>query len=145
MLAELCPPALAGGGTRRSKSGADHTESGGPMIVTIYHNPRCTKSRQTLALLEQHGIQPRIVEYLVTPPTEAELKRLLKLLGVSPRALLRTKEEEYKQAKLDKPDVTDAEIIHAMIKHPRLMERPIVVVGNKAALGRPPENVLKII
>ena len=115
------------------------------MSVTIYHNPRCTKSRQTLALLEQRGIQPRIVEYLVTPPTEAELKRLLKLLGISPRELLRTKEEEYKQAKLDKPGVTDTEIIHAMIKYPRLMERPIVVVGNKAALGRPPENVLKII
>jgi arsenate reductase (glutaredoxin) len=113
--------------------------------VTIYHNPRCTKSRQTLALLEQRGIQPRIVEYLVTPPTEAELKRLLKLLGISPRELLRTKEEEYKQAKLDKPDVTDAEIIRAIIKHPRLMERPIVVAGNKATLGRPPENVLKII
>lgn len=115
------------------------------MSITIYHNPRCTKSRQTLALLEQRGIQPKIVEYLVTPPSEAELKRLLKLLGISPRALLRTKEAEYKQAKLDKPDVTDAEIIRAIIKHPRLMERPIVVAGNKAALGRPPENVLKII
>ncbi len=112
--------------------------------VTIYHDPRCTKSRQTPALLKERGIQPRIVEYLVTPPTEAELRRLLKLLGISPRELLRTKEEEYKQAKLDKSDVTDAEIIRTMIKHPRLMERPIVVVGNKAALGRPPENVLKI-
>jgi arsenate reductase len=113
--------------------------------VTIYHNPRCTKSRQTLALLEKRGIQPKIVEYLVTPPTEAKLKRLLKLLGISPRELLRTKEEEYKQAKLDKPDVSDAEIIRAMIKYPRLMERPIVVAGNKAALGRPPENILKIL
>jgi arsenate reductase len=113
--------------------------------VTIYHNPRCTKSRQTLALLEQRGIKPKVIEYLVTPPTEAELKRLLKLLGISPRELLRTKEEEYKQAKLDRPDVTDAEIIHALVKYPRLMERPIVVVGNKAVLGRPPENVLKII
>lgn len=115
------------------------------MTVTIYHNPRCTKSRQTLALLEERGIQPKVIEYLVTPPTEAELKRLLKLLGISPRELLRTKEEEYKQAKLDKPDVTDAEIIRAMIKYPRLMERPIVVVGDRAALGRPPENILKII
>jgi arsenate reductase len=113
--------------------------------VTIYHNPRCTKSRQTLALLEQRGIKPKVIEYLVTPPTEAELKRLLKLLGISPRELLRTKEEEFKQAKLDKPDVTDAEIIRAIIKYPRLMERPIVVIGNKAALGRPPENVLKIL
>ena len=81
----------------------------------------------------------------VTPPTEAELKRLLKLLGISPRELLRTKEVEYKQAKLDKPDVSDAEIIRAMVKYPRLMERPIVVVSDKAALGRPPENVLKIL
>ena len=113
--------------------------------VTIYHNPRCTKSRQTLALLEQRGIKPKVIEYLVTPPTEAELKRLLKLLGLSPRELLRTKEEEYKKAKLDKPDVTDAEIIRTIVKYPRLMERPIVVVGNKATLGRPPENVLKII
>lgn len=115
------------------------------MAVTIYHNPRCSKSRQTLALLEKRGIQPKIIEYLVTPPTEAELKRLLKLLGVSPRELLRTKEAEYKQAKLDKPDVSDAEIIRALVKYPRLMERPIVVVGNKAALGRPPESVLKIL
>lgn len=113
--------------------------------VTIYHNPRCTKSRQTLALLEERGIKPKIIEYLVTPPSETELKRLLRLLGISPRALLRTKEEEYKKAKLDRPDVTDAEIIRAMVKYPRLMERPIVVAGNKAALGRPPENVLKIL
>jgi len=113
--------------------------------VTIYHNPRCSKSRQALALLEKRGIRPRIIEYLVTPPTEAELKSLLKRLGITPRELLRTKEEEYKKAKLDRPDVTDAEIIRALVKHPRLMERPIVVNGDKAALGRPPENVLKII
>lgn len=115
------------------------------MAVTIYHNPRCTKSRQTLELLTKRGIEPKIIEYLVTPPSEAELKRLLKLLGIKPRELLRTKEEEYKQAKLDRPDVSDADIIRAMVKHPRLIERPIVVSGNKAALGRPPENVLKII
>ncbi|MDH5513168.1 MAG: arsenate reductase (glutaredoxin) [Gammaproteobacteria bacterium] len=115
------------------------------MSVTIYHNPRCSKSRQALALLEKRGIRPRIIEYLVTPPTEAELKSLLKRLGITPRELLRTKEEEYKKAKLDRPDVTDAEIIRALVKHPRLMERPIVVNGDKAALGRPPENVLKII
>ena len=115
------------------------------MSVTIYHNPRCSKSRQALALLEKRGIRPRIIEYLVTPPTEAELKSLLKRLGITPRELLRTKEEEYKKAKLDKPDVSDAEIIRALVKYPRLMERPIVVNGDKAALGRPPENVLKII
>ena len=115
------------------------------MAVTIYHNPRCSKSRQTLALLEKRGIEPKVIEYLATPPSETELKHLLKLLGIKPRELLRTKEEEYKQAKLDRPDVTDADIIRAMVKHPRLMERPIVVSGNKAALGRPPENVLKIL
>ncbi|MBI3779385.1 MAG: arsenate reductase (glutaredoxin) [Gammaproteobacteria bacterium] len=115
------------------------------MPITIYHNPRCSKSRQTLALLEKRGLEPKVIEYLVTPPTEAELKRLLKLLGLQPRELLRTKEDEYKQAKLDRPDVTDAEILRAMVKYPRLIERPIVVSGNKAALGRPPENVLKIL
>ncbi|HEY5683355.1 MAG TPA: arsenate reductase (glutaredoxin) [Sulfuricaulis sp.] len=115
------------------------------MSVTIYHNPRCTKSRQTLALLEKHGIQPKVIEYLVTPPTEVELKRLLKLLGIAPRELVRKKEKEYKKAKLDADNVTDAEIIRAMVKYPRLMERPIVVTGNKAALGRPPESVLKIL
>lgn len=115
------------------------------MPVTIYHNPRCTKSRQTLALLEKRGNQPKIIEYLVTPPTEAELKRIIKLLGISPRELLRTKEAEYKQAKLDRPDVPDADVIRAMVKHPRLIERPIVISGDKAALGRPPENILKIL
>jgi arsenate reductase (glutaredoxin) len=113
--------------------------------VTIYHNPRCSKSRQTLALLEERGIKPKVIEYLVTPPTEAELKRLLKLLGRSPRELLRRKEEEYARAGLGRPDVTDAEIVRAMVKYPRLIERPIVVSGSKAELGRPPENVLKII
>jgi arsenate reductase len=115
------------------------------MSVTIYHNPQCSKSRQTLALLEQRGIKPEIIEYLVTPPTEAELKRLLRLLGIPPRKLLRTKEEEYKRAKLDRPGVSDDEIIRALVKYPRLMERPIVVSGDKAAIGRPPENILKII
>lgn len=115
------------------------------MAITIYHNPRCAKSRLTLALLEKRGIKPKVIEYLATPPTEAELKRLLKLLGMRPRDLLRTKENEYKQAKLDDPGVSDTEIIRAMAKYPRLIERPIVVAGNKAALGRPPENVLKII
>ena len=113
--------------------------------VTIYHNPRCSKSRQTLALLENRGFRPKIIEYLVTPPTEAELKHLLKLLDIAPRDLVRKKEEEYKKAKLDRPDVSDAEIIRALVKYPRLIERPVVVSGNKAALGRPPENVLKIL
>lgn len=133
------------------------------MPVTIYHNPQCSKSRQTLKLLEEHGIKPQVIEYLKNPPSESELKHLLKLLGLKPRELLRKKETEYNKARLDKPDLSDAEIVRAMVKYPRLIERPIVVVSGdvqgrtsaaigrkpgaatKAALGRPPENVLKII
>jgi len=115
------------------------------MPVTIYHNPQCSKSRQTLKLLEERGVEPTIIEYLKEPPTEPELKRVLKLLGLKPRELLRKKEAEYKKAELDKPDLSDAEIVCAMVKYPRLIERPIVVSGTKAALGRPPENVLKIL
>jgi arsenate reductase len=115
------------------------------MPVTIYHNPQCSKSRQTLKLLEERGVEPKIIEYLKEPPTEPELKHVLKLLGLKPRELLRKKEVEYKKAKLDKPDLSDAEIVRAMVKYPRLIERPIVVSGTKAALGRPPENVLKIL
>lgn len=114
-------------------------------MVTIYHNPRCAKSRQTLALLEQRGIKPKVIEYLETPPSATELKHLLKLLEMPARELLRTKEDEYRQGKLDDLSLSDSEIINAMVKHPRLIERPIVVVGNKAAIGRPPENVLKIL
>lgn len=115
------------------------------MPVTIYHNPKCTKSRQTLKLLEERGIKPRIIEYLKTPPSESELKRLLKLLGLRPRELLRQKESEYKLAGLDNPSLSDAAIIRAMIKHPKLIERPIVVAGTKAVIGRPPENVLELV
>lgn len=113
------------------------------MAVTIYHNPRCNKSRQTLALLEERGLKPRIVEYLRTPPDAAELKRLLTLLGLSPRQLLRKKEAA--EAGLDKPSLSDAELIAGMVKHPIVIERPIVVSGERAALGRPPEAVLKIL
>jgi arsenate reductase len=115
------------------------------MRVTIYHNPKCAKSRETLKLLEARGIETRVIEYLKTPPTEAELKRLLALLGLKPRQLLRTKEPEYQTAGLADPNLGDAAIIRAMIKHPRLIERPIVVHGNKAALGRPPQKVLAIL
>ena len=115
------------------------------MPVTIYHNPQCAKSRATLKLLEDRGLKPRVVEYLKTPPSETELRRLLGLLGLTPRALLRTKEPEYKQAGLDNLELPDTQIVRAMIKFPKLIERPIVVSGGKAALGRPPENVLKII
>ena len=113
------------------------------MAVTIYHNPRCNKSRQTLALLEERGVKLHIVEYLKTPPDAAELKRLLKLLRLSPRELLRKKEAA--EAGLDEPSLSDAELIAGMVKHPIVIERPIVVSGERAALGRPPEAVLKIL
>ncbi len=113
------------------------------MTVTIYHNPRCNTSRKTLALLEKKGVSPRVVEYLKTPPSATELKQLLAKLGMKPRELLRKK--EAKEAGLDKPGLTDAQLIAGMAKHPITIERPIVVKGNRAALGRPPEAVLKIL
>ena len=115
------------------------------MEITIYHNPRCGKSRQTLALLEARGIKPAVVEYLKTPPDAATLKALLKKLGLKPRQLLRTKEAAYQDAGLDNPALSDEAVIKAMLEHPILIERPIVVIGDKAALGRPPENVLAIL
>jgi len=115
------------------------------MPVTLYHNPRCTKSRTALKLLEDRGLTPRVIEYLKTPPSAAELKKLIAMLGIAPRALLRTREAEYKQAGLDRPDVSDAQILEAMAKYPRLIERPIVVNGNQAVLGRPPEKILTIL
>jgi arsenate reductase len=115
-------------------------------MTTIYHNPRCSKSRQTLELLKGSGIEPEIIEYLKTPPTADELKGLLKLLGLSdPRALIRKKEAEYKEAGLDAPSLSENDIIAAMVRYPRLIERPIVVHGGKAAIGRPPETVLEIL
>jgi arsenate reductase (glutaredoxin) len=113
------------------------------MGVTIYHNPRCNTSRRALALLEQRGVAPDVVEYLKTPPDKAELKRLLKLLGMRPRQLLRKKEAAA--AGLDKPGLSDEQLIAGMVKHPIVIERPIVVNGDRAALGRPPEAVLKIL
>ena len=115
------------------------------MPVTIYHNPKCAKSRATLALLEARGIQPRIVEYLMYPPSKAELERILKLLGMRPRELLRTKEPEYKEAGLDNAKLSDAALIRALRSYPRLMQRPIVIANGMAAIGRPPENVLSIL
>ncbi|HUK08425.1 MAG TPA: arsenate reductase (glutaredoxin) [Stellaceae bacterium] len=113
------------------------------MSVTIYHNPRCHMSRATLALLEKKGIKPTIIEYLKAPPNAAELKRLLTMLKMEPRALLRRK--EAKLAGLDKAGLTDEQVIAGMVKHPIVIERPIVVSGTRAALGRPPEAVLKIL
>jgi arsenate reductase len=115
------------------------------MSVTIYHNPRCAKSRETLRILESRGIRPEIIEYLKDPPSEASLRELIRLLGVAPRELVRSKEPEFKQAGLDDPSCTDADIIQALARFPKLIERPIVVKGRKAALGRPPGNVIKIL
>lgn len=115
------------------------------MSVVIYHNPRCTKSRETMRLLEDKGIKPRVIEYLKTPPSAAELKTLVAQLGISPRQLLRKGETPYKDLKLADEKLSDAAIITAMAENPILIERPIVVNGKKAALGRPPEAVLKIL
>lgn len=115
------------------------------MPVTIYHNPRCSKSRQTLKLLQDKGVEPRIVEYLQTPPDAETLRRLIALLGISPRDLLRRKEAPYKELNLVDPEKSDEEIIAAMTQHPILIERPIVVKDERAALGRPPEQVLDIL
>lgn len=115
------------------------------MKVTIYHNGRCSKSRETLALLREKGVEPDVVEYLKTPPDAATLKKLLKALQLKPRQLLRTKEREYAELGLNDPELSDDTLIDAMVKHPILMERPIVLVGSKAVLGRPPENVLGLL
>ena len=115
------------------------------MAIVIYHNPRCTKSRETMKLLEDKGIKPQVIEYLKTPPSAAELKDLLAKLGISPRQLLRKGEAPYKDLKLADTKLSDSALIKAMAENPILIERPIVVNGKKAALGRPPEAVLKIL
>jgi len=115
------------------------------MSVTIYHNPRCSKSRQTLALLQEQGIEPRVVEYLNDTPDAATLDRILKQLKMEPRELMRRKEAPYKDLGLGDPALERDALIAAMVENPILIERPIVVKGAKAALGRPPENVLEIL
>jgi len=114
-------------------------------MVTIYHNPRCSKSRQTLALIEDNNVQPEVVLYLETPPSAGDISELLNKLGLEARQLLRKGEDAYKENDLKNPALSDAELIDAMAKFPKLIERPIVVKGNKAILGRPPENVLELI
>lgn len=110
----------------------------------IFHNPRCSKSRQTLTLLQEQGIEPDIRLYLETPPSASEIESLLSKLGLSPRELLRTSEDAYKENDLKNKDLSDDALITAMVNHPKLIQRPIVIVGNKAALGRPPEQVLEL-
>lgn len=114
-------------------------------MVTIYHNPRCSKSRQTLALIEEKGVEAEVVLYLETPPNAATLAELLKKLDISARQLLRKGEDAYKENNLKDDSLGETQLIEAMVKFPKLIERPIVVKGDKAVLGRPPENVLELI
>ena len=113
--------------------------------LILYHNPRCSKSRSALELLEQRGLSPSVIRYLETPPSAAELQQILARLGISPRQLLRSGEEEYKTLNLADPTLTDGQIIDAMLAHPKLIERPILVAGDVAVIGRPPEKVLEIL
>ena len=115
------------------------------MSVTIWHNPRCSKSRQTLKLLTDRGIEPAIVAYLRTPPSPAELRDALDKLGMAPRGLMRRGEAPYKVEGLDDEGLSDAALIQAMHDFPVLIERPVVFAGGRAALGRPPERGLKIL
>ncbi len=115
------------------------------MNVKIYHNPRCSKSRQTLQLLRDKGIEPEIIEYLKTPPTAEELANILQKLGLKPRDLIRKREAEYKTTGMNDESLDDQALIEGMVATPKLIERPVVLAGDKAALGRPPENVLAIL
>jgi arsenate reductase len=113
--------------------------------ITLYHNPRCSKSRQVLALLQEQGIEPNIRLYLEEAPSPAELTTLLNQLGIAPRQLLRKGEQAYKDNDLKNQELSDAALIQAMVDHPKLIERPIAIKGSKAVIGRPPENVLQLL
>ncbi len=113
--------------------------------LVIYHNPNCSKSRETLQILQDNHMSPDIIEYLKQPPTAQELKDVIKMLGVSARDLLRTTEQVYKDAALDDDTLTEDEIIEAICEFPALLQRPIVISGDTAVIGRPPTRVLEII
>ena len=115
------------------------------MSVSIYHNPRCSKSRKTLQILEEKGIDFRLVEYLKEAPSVAALKEILAMLGMKPRDLMRKNEAVYKELALDNPGLSDDELVSAMNQHPILIERPIVVKDDEARIGRPPETILDIL
>lgn len=115
------------------------------MDITIFHNPRCSKSRQTLQLLQGQGIEPNVRLYLEDSPSADEIKDILKKLGISPRELLRKGEDAYKENNLSNKELSDEALINAMVEFPKLMERPIVINGDQAKLGRPPEQVLEIV
>lgn len=113
--------------------------------LTLYHNPRCSKSRGALELLEARGLHPHVVRYLETPPSATELRALLAKLGIGARQLLRSGEDEYKALSLGDASLSEAQLIEAMVQHPKLIERPILVAGDKAVIGRPPEKVLELL
>ena len=113
--------------------------------LTLYHNPRCSKSRGALELLEARGLNPTVVRYLETPLSATQIKALLGKLGISARQLLRSGEEEYKTLNLADASLSEQQLIDAIAAHPKLMERPILEVGDKAVIGRPPENVLELL
>jgi arsenate reductase len=113
--------------------------------LMLYHNPRCSKSRSALELLQARGLAPEVVLYLETPPDAAQLRDVLSKLGIGARQLLRTGEDAYKQLNLADQSLTDEQLIAAMAAHPKLIERPILVAGDKAVIGRPPENVLELL
>jgi len=113
--------------------------------LTIYHNPKCSKSREALQILQDNNRQPEIIEYLQEPPNKQELTKIIELLGISPRHLLRTTELEYKVNGLDDESISDEEIIEVICENPSLLQRPVVVQGSKAIIGRPPTKVLEII
>ena len=115
------------------------------MSVKIYHNPRCSKSRQTLQLLKDQGVEAEIIEYLKTPPTAEELDDILTLLNMQPRDLMRKNEAEYKETGMDDEALDRQALIQGMVNTPKLIERPIVLANGKAAIGRPPESVLDIL
>jgi len=113
--------------------------------IKIYHNPRCSKSRQTLALIEEQGIKPTIIEYLSQPPSVAELTDVIKMLSISASDLIRKRETEYKASGLDNELLSEQQQIELMVANPKVIERPIVIANGKAAIGRPPESVLAIL
>lgn len=114
-------------------------------MIALYHNPRCAKSREALALLRERGIEPEVVLYLETPPTAKQLKDVLKKLCISARQLLRTGEDAYKTLNLSDEKLSEAALIKAMVENPKLIERPIAIKDDKAVIGRPPENVLQLV
>ena len=113
--------------------------------VTIYHNPRCSKSRQTLQLLQENGVEPKIVLYLENTPSAEALNKVVNTLGISVRELMRTGEAAYKENNLNDTSLSDQQLLEAMVTHPKLIQRPIVLANSQARIGRPPEAVLEIL